>query len=49
MPTYSRSPRFMKHHGGKGRATFRFGAQVHQGEPHVEWLGVTADDSLYRG
>lgn len=33
--------------GGKGRATFRFGDQVRAGEPHVEWLGVTADHSLY--
>jgi hypothetical protein len=35
--------------GGKGRATFRYGAAVHEGEPHVEWLGVTADHSLYVG
>jgi hypothetical protein len=35
--------------GGRGRATFRFGKQVRPGEPHVEWLGVTADHSLYKG
>ena len=35
--------------GGKGRATFRYGDQVRAGEPHVEWLGIAPDHSLYRG
>jgi hypothetical protein len=33
--------------GGKGRATFRYGEPVRPEEPHVEWLGVTPDHSLY--
>lgn len=34
---------------GQGRAVFRYGDSVRPGEPHIEWLGVTPDHSLYRG